>query len=337
MAVFGTMVLAGAGPAAAAGWRSTPVPLPEGASSASLQAVSCARRSFCWAVGTAHIDHHDDRAFVERWRDGVWKLEPVPVPARLGQTGLFGISCSGPSACMAVGSTSVDQGGTFSEQWRGGVWRYVETPSPSDTALGAVSCSSASDCLAVGSTDAFMDGIFNDSLNLVWNGAVWTKQPYRETGALNAVSCASATFCAGVGGISDSAGNTSVAEQWSGTAIADVPSGDDMAGYLQGVSCPSATFCMTVGSEYGPIAALWNGRRWRSLGSPGALVAVSCPGSRRCVAVGGRIATWNGTSWALAPAGITAGSSLNSVTCTRASLCLAVGSSGAKPFALLRS
>jgi hypothetical protein len=257
-----------------------------------------------------------------------------PLPVRLGQTGLFGISCSGPLACMAVGSTSADQGGTFSEEWRGGAWRYVHTPSPSDTALGAVSCSSASNCVAVGSTDTFMDGIFNYSLNLVWNGTVWTKRPYSETGTLNAVSCASATFCAGVGGISDSGGNTSVAEQWNGTAIADVPSGDDQAGYLQGVSCSSAIFCMAVGSEYGRIAAVWNGRRWRSIGSPGSLVAVSCPGARQCVAVGGRIASWNGTSWALAPSGVTAGSSLNSVTCNRSSGCLAVGSSGSRPLAL---
>jgi hypothetical protein len=249
VAVSGVVGLAGAGPAAAASWRTMSVPSPAGASSATLEAVSCARRSLCWAVGMASISHRR-RAFLERWNGGTWKLEPVPLPARLGRTALFGISCSGPSACMAVGSTSADHGGIFSEEWRGGAWRYVATPSPSDTALGAVSCSSASDCLAVGLTNTFKDGIFNYSLNLVWNGTVWTKQPYRETGSMYGVSCVSATFCAGVGGISDSGGNTSAAERWNGTAIADVPSGDGMAGYLQGVSCRSATFCMAVGSTF---------------------------------------------------------------------------------------
>jgi hypothetical protein len=334
VAISGAIVLAGAGPAAAARWRSTRAPVPANASSAALDAVSCARASFCWAVGTARIPHVGRRAFVERLEGGVWKLEPVPLPARLGQTGLFGISCSGPSACMAVGSASADQGGTFSEQWSGGAWRYVATPSPSDTALGAVSCSSASDCLAVGSTDTFTDGIFNYSLNLVWNGTVWTQQPYGETGTMNAVSCASATFCAGVGGISDSGGNTGMAERWNGMAIADAPSVDGQAGALQGVSCPSAIFCMAVGSEYGRIASLWNGKRWHAIGSPGGLVAVSCTGTKRCVAVGARIARWNGTSWAAAPTSITANSSLNSVTCTGSSGCLAVGSSGSRPFAL---
>jgi hypothetical protein len=334
VAMSGVVLLAGAGPAVAVGWRATSVPVPAGTSSASLNAVSCARRSLCWAVGTASTLHHGKRAFIERWNGRAWRLEPVPLPVRLGQTGLFGISCSGPLACMAVGSTSADDGGTFSERWREGSWHYVATPSPSDTALGAVSCSSASNCLAVGSTDTFKDGIFNYSLNLVWNGAVWTRQPYRETGSMDAVSCASATFCAGVGVISDSAGNNTAAEQWNGTEIADVPSGDGNAGALQGVSCASATFCMAVGSEFGRIASLWNGKRWRPIGSPGRLDAVSCTGSRLCVAVGGRIANWNGASWALAPTRLTAASSLNSVTCSRSSTCLAVGSSGSKPVAL---
>lgn len=235
---------------------------------------------------------------------------------------------------MAVGSTSADQGGTFSEQWRGEAWRYVKTPSPSGTALGAVSCSEASKCLAVGSTDTFMDGIFNDSLNLVWNGTVWKKQPYNETGTLNAVSCASPSFCAGVGVISDSAGNNSVTERWNGTVIVDVPSGDGKAGGLQGVSCTSDAFCVAVGSEYGRIALRWNGERWRSIGSPGALDAVSCPSSKLCVAVGGRIARWNGTTWTDAPTHLASDSSLNSVTCTSSSICLTVGSAGSKPLAL---
>ena len=179
-----------------------------------------------------------------------------------------------------------------------------------------------------------MDGIFNYSLNLVWNGTVWTRQPYRETGTLNAVSCASATFCAGVGVISDSAGNDSTTEQWNGTAITDVASGDGSSGALQGVSCPSEAFCMAVGSEYGRIASLWNGRRWRLTASPAGLDAVSCPREKLCVAVGQRIARWNGTSWAVAPTRIAAGSSLDGVTCTGSSACLAVGSSGPEPLAL---
>jgi len=334
----GVVVLGGAGAAIAAQWRSVSVPLPAGASGASLNAVACARMSLCWAVGTAKIRHRGHRALAERWNGQRWRVAPVPSPARLGGTGLLGVACSGPSACMAVGTTGAGQGGTLAERWNGRAWSLVATPSPSGSSLSAISCATASDCLAVGNSGAFQDGIFNYSLNLAWNGTVWTREPYHETGWLNGVSCPSAIFCAAVGDIADSAGTSTVTEQWNGATISDVPSGDGNSSELQGVSCVSTTFCMAVGTGAfeSNIVSLWNGKRWRFAGSPGGLDAVWCLRSNLCVAAGGgeRVARWNGRRWVIQPGPGAGYTGLNGVTCTGPSACLAVGSDRSQMLAL---
>ena len=88
--VSGTVGLTGTGIAAAASWRPLPVPLPAGASSATLNAVACARGSLCWAVGTARIRHHGDRAIAERYNGRRWQLRTVPSPAARGGSALSG-------------------------------------------------------------------------------------------------------------------------------------------------------------------------------------------------------------------------------------------------------
>lgn len=91
-----------------------------------------------------------------------------------------------------------------------------------------------------------------------------------------------------------------------------------------------------------PPAAVWNGAAWTGQATPGpasfSLSAVSCTASTSCEAVGSfangafQQATfaevWNGTTWASQPIpnpAVSQGSSLNSVWCTSASSCTAVG------------
>jgi hypothetical protein len=133
---------------------------------------------------------------------------------------------------------------------------------------------------------------------------------------------------------------------------------------LTGVSCPSATSCVAVGWFLGRIpgtsayqnftlAETWNGSTWTIVPSPspklpggGAqLNSVSCTSSTSCMAVGetqvfhvpgGYLVphpfaeSWNGSTWSqvATPALANSGASLNGVSCTSPSSCMAVGNEG---------
>jgi hypothetical protein len=119
---------------------------------------------------------------------------------------------------------------------------------------------------------------------------------------------------------------------------------------LHGVSCLTARDCLAVGFDAnalngagGPLAEVWNGTRWRTIGvtlpagaTSGILPGVSCvAAARRCVAVGqcdkgignqfALADTWNGKAWTLAqlPAPPGGGTALHGVSCTSAARCVA--------------
>ena len=122
---------------------------------------------------------------------------------------------------------------------------------------------------------------------------------------------------------------------------------------LSAVSCTSGKACTAVGSHAAslsstgfPLAARWNGMRWRiqptvlpTGAKSGSLAGVSCSSATACTAVGstpGKTAdtganlaeVWNGTRWRVqavpAPRGSTS-SLLSGVSCTSPSACTAVG------------
>jgi hypothetical protein len=133
---------------------------------------------------------------------------------------------------------------------------------------------------------------------------------------------------------------------------------------LTDVSCPAATSCVAVGWFLGRIqgtsayqnftlAETWNGSTWTIVPSPsprlpggGAqLNSVSCTSSTSCMAVGETLTfhepggyliphplaeSWNGTKWSIAatPKLANSGASLNGVSCTSPSNCMAVGNEG---------
>ena len=133
---------------------------------------------------------------------------------------------------------------------------------------------------------------------------------------------------------------------------------------LTDVSCPAATSCVAVGWFLGRIqgtsayqnftlAETWNGSTWTIVPSPsprlpggGAqLNSVSCTSSTSCMAVGETLTfhepggyliphplaeSWNGTTWSIAatPKLANSGASLNGVSCTSPSNCMAVGNEG---------
>jgi hypothetical protein len=133
---------------------------------------------------------------------------------------------------------------------------------------------------------------------------------------------------------------------------------------LNDVSCTAANNCMAVGAFLGSIqgtsafqeftlAETWNGSTWTILPTPsprlpggGAeLNSISCTSSTSCMAVGETLVfhepggyliphpfaeSWNGSKWSVV-ATLTlghSGASLNGVSCTSTSSCMAVGSEG---------
>jgi hypothetical protein len=121
------------------------------------------------------------------------------------------------------------------------------------------------------------------------------------TGEFTAVSCTSHSACTGVGAANNSNGvAVTLAERWNGRAWAIEHTPSPLLAFLRGVSCSSVSACIAVGYYYPtttPIPKLLAER-------------------------------WNGTSWAIqvipTPAGTTE-SDLESVSCTSASACTAVG------------
>jgi hypothetical protein len=106
---------------------------------------------------------------------------------------------------------------------------------------------------------------------------------------------------------------------------------------LTGVACTSASFCVAVGGSPAGVRTLaerWNGRSWAIQRTPnpsqgGGLAAVSCTSTVACTAVAdlGAAERWNGTKWTIQPTPSTGspGSLFNTVACTSASSCTAVG------------
>jgi Bacterial Ig-like domain (group 3) len=181
--------------------------------------------------------------------------------------------------------------------------------------------------------------------------------------SLASVSCPTASFCAAVG----SSSGSPLIETYQGSAWSITPAADtsppSLAG-LQGVSCSSPSFCMAVGDEnevpggtpYNPTsevpaAETWNGSSWQLLPVPdngpfgGAyrgdvLTAVSCISPSFCAAVGvttvrgpgevasstpsGYVEIWNGSTWSVT----STGGEVEDVSCSRADLCVAVGTQG---------
>ena len=132
---------------------------------------------------------------------------------------------------------------------------------------------------------------------------------------------------------------------------------------LNSVSCPAANDCMAAGWFLGqipgtsgfqnfPLAEHWNGSTWTVLPTPAPhhpnrgelLVSVSCTSGTSCMAVGQTqvvvppgvtiqhpfAESWNGTRWQAVPTPKMAhtGATLNGVSCTSGSDCMAVGNVG---------
>jgi hypothetical protein len=180
-------------------------------------------------------------------------------------------------------------------------WAIQPTPNPvggTNDVLRGVSCVSATACIAVGSYEASHGATLAES----WDGTTWTIQttPSISAAFLTAVSCTSATACTAVGGQENSTGGTSpLAERWDGSSWSLQATPTIANGELDGVSCASAVDCTAVGTrattngDTAPLLEVWNGTSWSvhpTQTPPGAfqsdLQSVSCTSASFCDAVG---------------------------------------------------
>lgn len=364
LAALITAATAGGGAAAsgldgAAGKRAEPatkaVGQPAPAGSGSLDAISCASTSVCWAVGlppTGTTTSGGARTVVVGTNDGgrSWSAEKVAVP---GPASLMDVDCSGPKTCMAVGSVIVgmtEQGLVLATTHHGKRWTVVHAPAGA-TDLVAVTCTSPQVCMVVASQGgAYWAASTTD------DGAVWQHLGPLPGGlaGVSSLVCTAASSCLTAGDMptTPGKGTAAVAATSDGGMTwtpATMPSG---AGPLHDVACPTPSECLAVGSRspttigvaqgQGEVLSSTDGGGTWTTGAPPASVsdafAVSCPTTSRCAVVGTRWTTANppGPTGAVAATTDAAGTWLSgsamylplglvAVSCPAATLCVAAG------------
>ncbi len=174
-------------------------------------------------------------------------------------------------------------------------------------------------------------------------------------------TCATAWDCWAAGVTIDNINSqhsqpTALLEHWDGTAWTVDPSAAPRGpkfSALWDVTCVNPSDCWAVGAQGTsgggtpvPLFERWDGSNWSVVASPpahGELFSVTCVSATDCWATGvnvtndsnadpldGFIDHWNGSSWTLAPTAPSgqAHDQFNSVTCSTASDCWAVGFAG---------
>jgi hypothetical protein len=355
-AVAAFLACAGQAVAATPSWNVQTAPAP--VQQASFASVSCPSTSWCAAVGESGGSGSPVTPLAESWGGSAWTIADTPIPTGAGEARLQGVSCTSPTACLAVGSMTLASGAiqALAERWDGSTW-VVENPAVPPRAttmvLEQASCATATNCTAVGS---YWVGNYQAEFALAerWDGATWTLQEPASPGLngdneLQAISCSSVSACTAVGHTgAGAAGGSPLAERWNGLAWTQQITDPIGAGtQLLGVSCPASTACTGVGywfdgSVHGgawrPMVQRWNGIAWTSQ-QPAAstdthaeLQDVSCASTSVCVAVGGQmVERWMSESpWTAEtvppPVGASADfTTFRSVSCPKAHVCTAVG------------
>ena len=189
-------------------WHIVKSPNPTKATASELTGVSCTAAAACVAVGYSTSAVGTPTTLVEKWNGTAWQIVSSPNPSGASDSYLSGVSCTGATACTAVGYAAVGgtSGGTIAtlaERWNGTTWSIEKSPNrvgAFDNYLRGVSCTGATACTAVGQSDKTSA---YSTLVETWNGTAWhiVSSP-NPSGALISnlagVSCQS-TFCSAAG------------------------------------------------------------------------------------------------------------------------------------------
>jgi hypothetical protein len=287
----------------------------EGDDTSSLVSVWCSNQQNCLAVGDYQSRAGSYRTLVEAWNGKSWSIQTTPNPAGASDSYLDYISCTSPTACIAVGyySTAAFASLAFSETWNGKSWSVAATPrisGASYTLFNGVSCTSSASCIAIGDTGKSVAK--PRPLAERWNGKSWvvesTQVPKSSIGStLYSVSCTQATACIAVGvAETKSHDYVTLAEGWNGQTwqLQEAADAQDFpVNVLNSISCTSGSSCVAVGyaintSEIAvTLGEFWNGSEWSiqqtpnpkqrlEVGTGSGLWGVSCTASDECNAVG---------------------------------------------------
>jgi hypothetical protein len=197
-------------------WTILPTPNPAKALQSFLNGVSCTSPSACTAIGEQHSAAGIVHTVAERWDGATWRIQHTANPPGVQFATLAGVSCTGPSACLATGGS--DQG-TLAERWNGTAWRIQHTPNRpggQDILLASVACPAPSACTAFG----FDENSSGQHLTLAerWNGRTWRIQPTPGIVAadigLPGVACPTLSACVAVAGYTNNGPNLPLAELW---------------------------------------------------------------------------------------------------------------------------
>lgn len=293
--------------------------MPADAATTFVNGLACPSAGYCVAVGSYYTSAGTPYGFTATGLDGRWaRARPLTPPAGSRGIGdIFGVTCTGPGACVAVGdaisSTGLRRPAVVAES--GGTWSRAAYLSPprnfargrlADSELSAVACSSAGSCLAVG-TYAVRSGLLAWPMAAVESGGRWqrarqiplpadaSQDKGTGGGGLLAVSCAPGGPCLAVGGYVPA----SKAPNHGLVVIEDhgrLGRTGERPGQFLGVAC-NARFCV-VSPRNGPALAV-SGGRWRRLPSvqpPTSMAGrhgfslgrenVACFAGGQCVSVG---------------------------------------------------
>jgi hypothetical protein len=197
-------------------WTILPTPNPPGAVQSFLGGVSCTSPSACTAIGEQHSAAGIVHTLAERWNGAAWRIQPTPNPPGVQFASLAGVSCTGPSACLAAGGSDR---GTLAERWDGTAWTIQPTPNPpggGNILLASVACPASSACTAFG----FDETGSGQHLTLAerWNGRTWRIQPTPGVVTfdigLPAVACPTLSACVAVASYTNNGPNLTLAELW---------------------------------------------------------------------------------------------------------------------------
>jgi hypothetical protein len=117
------------------------VPSPNPGYGGTLLGVNCTTASNCMAVGAYTYSDNDVVTLAESWNGSSWSV--VASPGTF-DSGLTGVSCTGPTTCLGVGSSNLV------ESWDGTAWSVVPNDDPDMGAASAVSCVDTASCVGVG-------------------------------------------------------------------------------------------------------------------------------------------------------------------------------------------
>jgi hypothetical protein len=308
-----------------------------------LSAVNCPTARFCVAAGSYWVG---DGIVTEalRWIGQLWAFQATATTGGApGDTGinLNDVACASPTACMAVGQTSMltaNVAGPLRQplvvRWNGRSWRFesLHLPPGSSATLTAAACASATACIAIGAYTSSTPHARGQLLTLVSDGVgrkIFLGPHLAENGELSSISCISLTSCVAVGSYVSGRGNYApLALSWNGrkwTPEETPRPSRATSTFLSAVACTSSRLCTAVGDDGGngpyaesdvgtaALAEQWNGRRWLLERAPhpagttfSSLSGISCPTATTCIAVGGDsdgtlAAVWNGETWAVEP------------------------------------